>query len=332
MTDFRLAHPLALGLFLLAGAVIFVLYRGKWTPASAAMLYSDLRLMADSVANWRVRLRWLPLALQVLAWGLLVIALARPQTGNSQVIIRGQGVDIVLALDISSSMRSLDFDPQTRLEAAKMVIGDFVNGREFDRIGLVVFAANAFHYVPPTLDYGVLLRLLDGVTLAPDLGIEDRTAIGLGMASAANMLRHSEAPSKVIILLTDGADNSEGIAPIDAAEAVATLGIRVYTVGMGKPGFVPILVEDGSTGIAESNLDEETLQRIANISEGRYFRAEDLSDLQAIYEQIDVLERGDVERQQFMTWQDHAMGFMVMAFALLAVGRVLQFTLFQRIP
>lgn len=332
MTDFRFAHPLALGLFVIAALVLAALWRGQWSYGFPVMRFSDLRLMAGLGAGWRVRWRWVPLALQGIAWGLLVLALARPQTGNSQVIIRGQGVDIVLALDISSSMRSLDFDPQTRLEAAKLVITDFVNGREFDRIGLVVFAANAFHYVPPTLDYGVLLRLLDGVMLAPDIGIEDRTAIGLGIASAANMLRHSEAPSKVVILLTDGADNSEGIAPIDAAEAVATLGIRVYTVGMGKTGFVPVTAEDGRSGVAESNLDEETLQRIANISDGRYFRAEDLSDLRQIYEQIDILERGDVERQQFMTWQDHAMGLLVTAFVLLLLGRVLQLTLFQRIP
>lgn len=186
-----------------------------------------------------MRFRRVPDALRLLAWLLLVMALARPQSGQTQEIIRGQGIDIVLALDISGSMAALDFAPQNRLEAAKGVIADFIARREFDRTGLVVFAQDAFQQTPPTLDYPALLRSLDEVQLA-DLGLTDGTAIGLGLAAAGNMLRQSMAASRVIILLTDGANNAGGVGPLTVAEAVAALGTRVYTIGMGKRSLVPM--------------------------------------------------------------------------------------------
>jgi Ca-activated chloride channel homolog len=329
---FRFAHPLAL-LILLLPIVLFILSRlGKWRVAPAVMLYSDVRLFDNLESSWRVRLRRTPDVLRLIAWILLVIALARPQSGRTQEVIHGQGIDIALALDISGSMAALDFDPQNRLQAAKSVIGNFIAGRDFDRIGLVVFARDAFHQSPPTLDYDVLLKLLDEVQLAPDLRLDDGTAIGMGLASAANMLRTSSAPSRIIILLTDGANNAGAIDPLTAAQSVAALGMRVYTIGMGKTGLVPILDDRGNSRLIESDLDEDTLRGIAEMTNGAYFRAVDLVDLQRIYDQIDVLERSEVERQVFVRWQEQGFVWLVMGFTLLMAERLLRHTVFQAIP
>jgi Ca-activated chloride channel homolog len=329
----RFAHPAAF-LLLLLPFIIFALSRwGGWRYSPPLLRYSDLRLLYRLPVGWRVRLRRLPDILRLIAWFVLVLALARPQSGRSQEIIRGQGIDIVLALDISTSMRALDFAPQNRLEAAKEVISDFVAGRQFDRIGLVVFAHNAYHQVPPTLDYDVLLRMLGEVQLSEDLGLQDGTAIGLGLASSANMLRQSDATSKIIILLTDGANNAGHTGPISAAEAAATLGMRVYTIGMGRTGLVPVPIDDaGNTQLVESDVDEVTLQEIADITEARYFRAEDLTSLQSVYDQIDALERTDVERQVFVRWREQAAVLLIAAFALLLIERILRLTVLQTIP
>lgn len=329
---FRFAHPLAL-LILLLPIVLLVLERiGKWRVAPAVMVYSDVRLFDSLSSSWRVRLRRMPDVLRLIAWVLLVIALARPQSGRTQEVVRGQGIDIALALDISGSMAALDFDPQNRLEAAKSVIGDFIAGRDFDRIGLVVFARDAFHQSPPTLDYDVLLKLLDEVQLAPDLRLDDGTAIGMGLASAANMLRSSTAPSRIIILLTDGANNAGAIDPLTAAQSVAALGMRVYTIGMGKTGLVPILDSQGNSRLIESDLDEDTLRGIAEMTNGAYFRAVDLVDLQRIYDQIDVLERSEVERQEFVRWNEQGFVWLVSGFVLLVMERLLRHTVFQTAP
>ncbi|HLV36183.1 MAG TPA: VWA domain-containing protein [Spirillospora sp.] len=328
---FRLAHPAALLLFVL---VPFFLWTLRRTSGTATFRYSDTRLLADLPVNWRVRLRRLPEILRMAGWVLLVIALARPQAGQTQEIIRGQGIDIVLAVDISGSMGTGDLGGQNRLEAAKRVITDFINAREFDRIGLTVFARQAFHQSPLTLDYGVLAQLLDEVQLASQLGLEEGTAIGLGLASAANLLRDSEALSKVVILLTDGAHNAEGISPIDAALSLAALGIRVYTIGIGDSASAPVIVSaDGNAQFVENGLDEATLVRIAEITQGRYFRAIELSDLQAVYDQINALEKSDVERQMFVRWQDQAAGVLLPAgLILLIIERFLRTMTFQTIP
>ena len=330
---FRFAHPAAL-LLLVLPALAFVILRLRWwNPQPATMLYSDTRLMAGLPDSWRIRLRLVPDVLRVAAWVLLVVALARPQSGQGQEIIRGEGIDIVLALDISGSMAALDFDPQNRLVAAKTVIGDFIVGREYDRIGLVVFAKDAFHQAPPTLDYPVLLELLDEVQLAPSLGLEDGTAIGLGLVSAANMLRHSSVPSRVVVLLTDGANNSGNVDPISAARTLNRLGIRVYTIGMGKAGLVPVPIDNlGNIQNIESDLDEENLEAIANLANGRYFRATDLVGLGQVYDQINALERSEVQRQVYVRWQEQGMLLLGGALLLLVVERALRYTVFQTVP
>jgi Ca-activated chloride channel family protein len=331
--NFRFAYPAVL-LLLLAPLLLYVLQRRRvWRFEAAALRYGDVRLVEGLPVSWRVRLRWLPDALRLGAWLLLVVALARPQSGRSQEVIRGQGIDIVLALDISGSMSALDFAPQNRLEAAREVISNFVAGRRFDRIGLVVFARDAFQQVPPTLDYPTLLRALDSVRLATQLGIGDGTAIGLGLASSANLMRSDTASSKVIILLTDGANNAGGLGPVTAAQMVAALNMRVYTIGMGKTGLVPVPVDDaGNTQMIESDLDEPTLQAVAATTGGQYFRATDLGDLQRVYDEIDRLERSDVQQQIFVRWQEQAWPLLWAAAVCLLVERVLRQTAFQTLP
>jgi Ca-activated chloride channel family protein len=329
---FRFAHPSALVLLLIPLVFMGLWMVGRWRESIPVLRYSDIRLMDGLPVSRRVRFRRLPDALRLLAWLLLVLALARPQSGNAQEIIRGQGIDIVLALDISGSMAALDFAPQNRLEAAKSVISNFIAGREFDRIGLVVFAQDSFQQTPPTLDYSTLLQSLDEVQLATDLGLADGTAIGLGIASAGNMLRQSTAASKVIVLLTDGANNAGGMGPLTAAAAVAALHMRVYTIGMGKPGLVPVQDDDGSTQMVQSDLDEPTLQAIAEATGGVYFRAEDPDSLQRIYDQINALERSDVVRQVYVNWQEQAGWVLGTALVVLVIERLLRQTVFQAVP
>lgn len=330
---FRFAHPAAFLLLIVPLVMLFLYLRRGWRVEPAVLRYSDLRLMDGLPLGWRVRFYRLPDVLRFAAWLLLVIALARPQGGQAQQVIRGQGIEIVLALDISGSMSALDFAPQNRLEAAKSVMNTFIAGRQFDRIGLVVFARDAFQQVPPTLDYRMLRNSLDAIQLGVDYGLDDGTAIGLGIASAGNMLRTSAATSKIIILLTDGANNAGEIGPVTAAEAVAALGIRVYTIGVGRPGLVPVPIDEaGNTQLIESDLDEPTLRTIGQVTNGQYFRAEDLVDLQSVYEQIDQLERSEVQQQVFVRWQEQSIGILWIGLALLLVERGLRYTVFQSIP
>lgn len=326
--NFRFAHAEALLLLLLPLFVMAARRRGYWRPELPFLRYSDIRLTSGLGNGWRARWYGLPGALRAAAWALLVIALARPQSGQGQEIVRGQGVDIVLAVDISGSMAALDFAPGNRLDAAKSVMGQFISGRAFDRIGLVVFAADAFQQTPLTLDYSALQRSVENIQLATDLGLRDGTAIGMGIASAANMLRQSQALSKVVILLTDGANNAGNIGPITAAQALAALGIRVYTIGVGTEGIV--LIPDGSGGVqqTEGQLDERTLQAVADTTGGRYFRAQGRDDLQSIYSEIDRLERSDVERQLYIDWRDEAVMLLWSGLPLLVIERILRSRVF----
>jgi Ca-activated chloride channel family protein len=205
----------------------------------ATLRYSDVALAAELPVSLRVRLRGLPTTLRLIALALLIVGVARPQFSREREIVRGKGVDIVLAVDISSSMAALDFEPENRLVAAKRVIHDFIRERKYDRIGIVVFAREAFSQCPPTFDYAVLRELLAKVDLAPVLGLDDGTAIGMGLAQATAMLQNSDAKSRVVILLTDGVNNAGQIDPLTAAQAAQALGIKVYTIGMGKPDKVP---------------------------------------------------------------------------------------------
>jgi Ca-activated chloride channel family protein len=338
---FRFESPWLLSLLLLLPMLAAWPVLAKRWARPSGLRYADVTDAASALTSQRTRsrrvaLRPVMIGLRILSMAIIIVAVARPQTGQAREIVKGEGVDIALALDISGSMASLDFEPQNRLEAAKAVIGDFVQRRSYDQIGLVVFASNAFSQSPPTTDHNVLLRLLDRVELSTDLGIDDGTAVGMGLANAGNMLKDSDAKSKIIILLTDGVNNAGEIDPQTAAEAAKALGIKVYTIGMGRPGQVPVPVVDlfGREQIVygESQVDEVTLQEIAEITGGRYFRAEDSAGLKQIYDEIDALEQSQVEVERYTRYRE-LMGWLLLpALGLVVSEMFLRKTVFRKLP
>lgn len=332
---FRFASPWLLLLLLMLPLLALWPLLLKERTRVAGLRFADTGFIAPLPRSWRHYGRHVLPALRLAAMGLMIVAVARPQAGQAQQIVRGEGVDIALALDISGSMASLDFEPQNRLEAAKQVITEFVAEREFDRIGVVVFAREAFNQSPPTIDHDVLVRLLDQVELSSDLGLDDGTAIGLGLANAANMLKDSTAKSRVVILLTDGVNNSGQIDPLTAAEAAKSLGIKVYTVGAARPGEVPVPqrgIFGTRTVMIESELDEATLQAIADTTGGLYFRAKDTAGLQQIYDEINALEKSQVEVRTFTRYRELAGWLLVPALALFLLEMLLKQTIFRKIP
>ena len=327
----RFASPWLLILLLipLILALLPLLKRQRIKPAT--LQYSDLRLTADVSTSWRQRGRLILPILRYLALIMLILALARPQSGTAQEVISGEGVDIAIVLDISGSMAALDFEPN-RLGAARQVILDFIESRQYDRIGLVIFATEAFSQVPPTIDYTVLQRILNETQVSWDIGLDSGTAIGLGLANGANMLRDSQADSRVIILLTDGANNSGQIDPMTAAEIATALDIRVYTIGAARPGPAPLPFPDGRIEYRDSEIDEETLREIADLTGGLYFRAENTRGLQEIYDKINELERSTIEVRTFTRYEELAIWLIVPAIILLTLEALLRRTLLRTIP
>jgi Ca-activated chloride channel family protein len=335
-TALQFANPWLLALLVLVALV--VAYR-LWTSQQrrpATVRHAATSFVRDLPAGWRVTWRPLLSILRAAAIILMVLALARPQIVQGKETIKGEGVDMALAVDISGSMAALDFQPSNRLEAAKAVIAGFVAKRPYDRIGLVAFASEAFNQVPLTLDRNAFTRSLEQIKLATDLGIADNTAIGLGLANAANTLAQSDAKSKVIVLLTDGVNNAGEIDPLTAAEAAKALGIKIYTIGAAKLGQVPVPVTDmlGSRQIAyqESQIDEDTLRKVAETTGGKYFRAEDTQGLQAIYDAINNLEKSKVEVDVFNQYQELASWLLIPALLLLVAEAVLGQTIFRKVP
>jgi Ca-activated chloride channel family protein len=332
---FQFAAPWLLTLLLIIPLLAYVLYRAQARHQTAGLRFANIGVLRHK-RTWRATLRPLLTISRLLALALLIIGLARPQLAQAKEIVHGEGVDIVIAQDISGSMASLDFQPQNRLEAAKAVVDDFISRRTYDRIGLVVFAHEAFSQSPMTTDHAVLNRLLNQIKLAPDLQLEDGTAIGLGLANAANMLKDSQAKSRVVILLTDGANNAGEIAPETAAEAAQALGIKIYTIGMGRPGQVPVPVDSPFGGkeivYQQSDLDEGLLQKIAQKTGGQYFRATDTADLQRIYDHINQLEKSQIEITRYSEQIELMMWALVPALALVLSEQALSQTLFRRIP
>jgi Ca-activated chloride channel family protein len=259
------------------------------------------------------------------------VALARPQSSNSWQNVTTEGIDIVIALDISTSMLARDFQPD-RLEAAKEVATRFISGRPNDKIGLVVFAGESFTQCPLTTDHAVLINLFQDIHSNM---IEDGTAIGNGLATSVARLKESTAKSRVIILLTDGENNRGAIAPVTAAEMAKTYGIRVYTVGVGTIGTAPYPVPTPfGTQIreVEVKIDEKTLQEIADITEGSYFRATNNNKLVQIYEQIDKLEKSKIEVKEYSKKDEEFQRYAAMAVVILAAGLFLKLTVFRNIP
>jgi Ca-activated chloride channel family protein len=282
-------------------AVLWVRVEGAWSQVLAA-----LPLRAAQALPW-------------LALGIAILALARPQQGLRQSETETRGVDIVLALDISPSMRAEDLRPRNRLFVAKSTARDFIRQRPHDRIGLVAFAATAFTLCPLTLDHAVLTEQLEGVNFGM---AEDGTAIGMGLATAVARLKESKTPSKVVVLLTDGQNNRGAIDPLTGADLAAALGVRVHTVLVGRGGVVPVPVDDPVFGrrveLMRMDVDEGVLREIARRTGGRYFRAVDTDALSGIYGAIDRLERAPIRSIQYREYVD--LGPMLLGAAALVLA------------
>ncbi|EKN11936.1 vWA domain-containing protein [Parabacteroides goldsteinii] len=286
---------------------------------------------APGATSWKVYLRHVPFILRMAAVTVLIIILARPQSTNSWQNTSTEGIDIVLAMDISSSMLAQDLKPN-RLEASKDVAASFINGRPNDNIGLVVFAAESFTQCPLTTDHTVLLNLFKDIQ--PGI-IQDGTAIGLGLANAVSRIKDSQAKSKVIILLTDGVNNAGEIAPVTAAEIAKTFGIRVYSIGVGTQGMAPYPFQT-AFGVQYQDIpveiDEATLKQVAATTGGQYFRATDNASLKEIYSEIDKMEKTKISVQQYSKKQEEYKNWALLLFALLLVEILLRNTLLRNIP
>jgi Ca-activated chloride channel family protein len=279
------------------------------------------------------------LILRGVALVLLVIALARPQIGKSDSKVKTEGIDIVLAVDVSGSMQAMDFKLQgketDRLTVVKHVVKEFINSRPNDRVGMVAFAGRAYVASPLTLDHDWLDRNLERIKVGL---IEDGTAIGAGLGTAVNRLRDTKAKSKVIILLTDGVENVRKVPPLDAAKAAQQFGVRVYTIGAGTKGSAPMPVFDRASrrllGYQQMlvEIDEELLKEVATMTGGQYFRATDTDSLRQIYEQIDKMEKREVETVRFEEWRELFPKFALPGLACLLVAVALENTRMRRIP
>lgn len=269
-----------------------------------------------------------PLALRALSLACLVVALARPQTGVTSETARAQGIDIVLVQDVSTSMLAEDIAPN-RLEAAKAVAADFVAGRPNDRIGLVAFAGRAFTQAPLTLDHSVVASVASDLE-AGMLG--DGTAVGMGLATAVKRLHGSEASSKVVVLLTDGRNNSGEIDPLTAAQMAQALGIRVYTIGAGSQQGPSLFGNVLQRRMAEGDMDEESLRAIAETTGGRYYRATDRRSLAAVYEEIDALETTELLVENFTRYGERFQGFLIAGLVLLLIEVALRRTWLRTLP
>ena len=320
-SEISFATPAAL-LLLLIFPLLWLWRRGRRPPA---IIFSRTDVLARGPRSGRAVARLLAV-LRTLFLAGLIVALARPRTGARAEQVTSDGINIVLAIDLSSSMLSEDFQPQNRLEVCKDQMRQFVSGRRSDRIGLVAFAGEALTQVPLTVDYPVVQAAIENLQAGQ---LEDGTAIGTAIATASNRLRGAPGKSRVIILLTDGENNRGAIDPRTAAQASAAFGIRIYTIGAGTDGMAPVPVGRGVMGLRYEyrpvQIDEELLRDIAKSTGGRYFRAVDAAALQRIYEQIDQLEREPVRTRSYVRYAEQyrwplsmALGALVLEVGLFA--------------
>jgi len=322
--------------WLLALLPLVLLWRGRRGPV-AAVVYSDVGLARAVARRSRSRIgNWVWL-LPIIAGALMIAGLARPQRGHSRTEVTANGIDIVLGLDVSGSMQALDFliDNQrvNRIEVVKQVVGKFIDERPNDRIGLIAFAGTPYMVSPVTLDHDWLQQNLERVNIGAG---DDGTAIGSALAASINRLRTTQAKSKVVILLTDGMNNTGKIAPLAAAEAARALGIKVYTIAVGVRGKAPIPLRDEMGNVhvvmAKVDVDEKTLQEIADQTGGKFYRATDTDSLKKIYEQINRLETSAQTVHKFEHYDELYAWPLIPAFALLALSALLQHTRFRRLP
>ena len=323
-------NPEYLFLLLLLIPVVFW-YIWEMQKSDASLQISSHRNLVQFPPGKKIKFRHILFILRTLAIAALILALARPQASNSWRTQNTEGIDIMMALDISGTMLAEDLKPN-RLEAAKAVASEFILSRPNDNIGLVVFARQSFTQCPLTIDHAVLINLFNSVKYGL---IDDGTAIGLGLANAVNRIKDSKAKSKVIILLTDGSNNCGDIAPITAAEIAKTFGVRIYTIGVGTNGIVNIPVPT-PLGIQyqqiQSQFDAKSLQNIANLTGGKYYNATDNTKLRQIYQEIDKLEKTKISVQQYSKKEEQFYIFSLLAFLFLLLEILLRNTIFRRIP
>lgn len=313
--------------------VWYVLKRKKTEPT---LQVSTTRMYMQAPKSWKIYLLHAPFVLRVLAIIMVILVLARPQTTDNWQNTEVEGIDIMLAVDVSTSMLAEDLKPN-RLEAAKQVASEFINGRPNDNIGLTIFAGESFTQCPLTVDHSVLLNLFHSIKgdIAQRGLIEDGTAIGMGIANAVTRLKDSKAKSKVIILLTDGSNNRGDISPLTAAEIAKTYGIRVYTIGVGTNGTAPYPYQGfGGTQYVQVpvEIDENTLMQIAETADGQYYRATSNSKLKEVYAEIDKLERTKLNVKDFSRKTEEYMPFALWVMVCLILEVLLRLTLLRRIP
>ena len=331
--EFANKEYLFLLLLMIPYLIWYLMYRKKSEPT---MRMSDTNAYRYAPRSWKVTLMPIQLLLRCLVFVLIVIVLARPQTSNSWKDRTVEGIDIMLALDVSTSMLAEDLTPN-RIEAAKKVAAEFIADRPNDNIGLTIFAGESFTQCPMTIDHASLLNLLHNVRadIAARGLIQDGTAIGMGLANAVARLKDSKAKSKVIILLTDGSNNMGDISPMTAAEIAKSFGIRVYTIGAGTNGTARYPMPVGG-GVQYVNLpveiDERTLSDISNATDGQYFRATNTRELQQIYKEIDQLEKTKLNVKQYSKRYEAYQPFALAAILLLLLELLLRVTIFRRIP
>lgn len=330
--EFANKEYLFLLLLMIPYLIWYLMYRKKSEPT---MRMSDTRAYRYAPRSWRVMLMPLQLLLRLAVFVLLILVLARPQTQNSWKNETMEGIDIMLAMDVSTSMLAEDLKPN-RIEAAKQVAADFIIGRPNDNIGLTIFAGEAFTQCPMTTDHASLLNLLHNVRtdIAQRL-IEDGTAIGMGLANAVSRLKNSKAKSKVVILLTDGSNNRGDLSPMTAAEIAKSFGIRVYTIGVGtnKVAPYPMPVAGGVQYInIPVEIDTKMLQEIASATEGDFYRATNNKELQQIYKEIDKLEKSKLNVKKFSKRYEAYQPFAIAAVILLLLEILLRITIFRKLP
>ena len=330
MNDIIFANPRFLYLLLILVPIIaWYIYKQKNTYASIQI--STLKGFQNKAVTLKNYLRHALFVLRILALAILIIVIARPQSTDKWKNVSTEGIDIILTLDISGSMLAEDFKPN-RIEAAKDVATEFISGREDDRIGLVVFSGESFTQCPLTTDHAVLINLFKDIKSGM---IEDGTAIGLGLANSVTRLKDSKAKSKVIILLTDGVNNSGEIAPKTAAEIAKAFGIRVYTIGVGTRGKAP-MPYNTPYGVRYQNIDvqidEDVLQDISNMTDGRYFRATDNKKLVEVYNDINKLEKSKIEEKEYSKKQEEYLNWAILALVLLIVEIILRYTYLKTNP
>lgn len=317
--------------FLLIIPLLVVWYIFKEKSHFPSLRVSDKGSLSGVRKSWRIYLRHVPFALRMIALALMLVAFARPQSSTKKRNVTVKGIDVVMTLDISSSMLAEDFKPN-RLEAAKDVAWNFIKGRPNDRIGLVVFSGESFTQCPLTTDHSVIHDLFEEIESGM---IEDGTAIGDGLATAINRLKDSEAISKVVILLTDGVNNRGNLDPASAAEIAEMYGLRVYTIGVGTQGSAPYPVQ-GMFGKQyqqmKVEIDEEMLTDIAEKTGGKYFRATDSQKLEEIYQEIDQLERSKIDVTDFEERSEEFLPWVIIAFALLIAEFLLRSTVLKTMP